>query len=145
MLSFILVPGLIGGLLFALFLRRVRVQDPPARLRLEPPSPGLINMARIRVDGFGGLGLFGMAATVAVFVPRIRAEMSLALVLGLVFAVVLILARRRRGPLTSSSDHPGAHVMFELEDDRSRGRTPTGGGGNGPSGARRALVTVHPR
>ena len=143
----ILIPGLIGGVIVALLLLRFRTAtpDPPERSRLEPPTPGLINMARIRVDGFGGLGLFAMALAVATFVPRIRAEMSIALVLGIVLAATLILLRRRRGPLTSSSDHPGAHTMFELEDESRAARTSTLDRKNGDAGGSRRLVTAHPR
>ena len=147
MLSIILIPGLIGGAILALLLARYgrAAKEPPERLRLEFPNPGLINMARIRVDGFGGLGLFAMAVTVAIFVPRIRAEMTLALVLGLVLAAALIMWRRRRGPLTSSSDHPGAHMMFELEDGTRPRRSESNGRGTSDPGGSRRLVTAHPR
>ena len=146
MLSVILIPGLIGGVILALLLRRFRTgpQEPPERLRLEFPSPGLINMARIRVEGFGGLGLFAMAVVVAIFVPRIRAEMSIALILGIVLAAALILLRRR-GPLPSSSDRPGAHAMFEMETgSRPRTSAPDRSRDSDRGGNRR-LVTAHPR
>jgi hypothetical protein len=113
-LLFIVVPGVLGGLLLALFLARVqgRADAPALAKRLEPPSPGLINMARIRINGVGGLGMVAMASAVAAFVPRIRATMLLAFVLGVALAAALI-ARRRNGPLPSSSEHAGAHsTMF---------------------------------
>jgi hypothetical protein len=108
----IVAPGLLGGVLVALLLMRVLLR--PEREgygRLEPPSPSLINMARIRVDGLGGMGMVAMATTVAIFVPRIRATMMIALFLGIALAALLI-ARRRKGPLPSSSCHSGAHSMF---------------------------------
>ena len=52
-----------------------------------------------------------MAVTVAIFVPRIRLTMLIALVLGAAMSAVLI-ARRRKGPLPSSSEHAGAHSLF---------------------------------
>jgi hypothetical protein len=106
----------------------------------------LINMARIRVDGFGGLGLFAMALAVAMFVPRIRVEMGIALILGVLLAAALILLRRRRGPLTSTNDHPGAHLMFDLEDgSRPARRSTVDESRNGDGGGSRRLVTAHPR
>lgn len=139
----ILIPGLVGGLILALLLRRFRTgtDDLPARLRLEPPSPGLINMARIRVGGSGGLGLFAMALAVAWYVPRIRAEMTVGLILGVILAAGLILWRRRRGPLTSSGDGHAAHTMLGL-DNGSRHRSAFDEHGHGSS---RRLATVHPR
>ena len=107
------VPGLIGGLLVALILARAGTRSAAAPgSRLAPPSPSLINMARIRVDGFGGLGMVAMATAVAIFVPRIRLTMAIAMVLGAALAGVLIARRRREGPLPSSSHHSGAHAMF---------------------------------
>lgn len=109
-LLIIVVPGVIGGLILALCMTRVRRHPDPAAVagRLAPPSPGLINMARIRIDGVGGLGMVAMAISVAIFVPRIRTTMALALILGIGLAALMI-ARRRRGPLPSSSEHEGAH------------------------------------
>ena len=138
MLSIILIPGLLGGVILALLLVRYgrAAKEPPERL--EFPNPGMINMARIRVDGFGGLGLFAMAVTVAIFVPRIRAEMGLALILGIVFAAALILWRRRRGPLPSSGDRHGAHTMFDMEDGTThRGSAPKANGTRNGGGSRR--------
>ena len=112
-LIMIVVPGLLGGILVALGLMRLRVRsEVGGNDRLEPPSPGLINMAHIRVGGVGGLGLVAMAATVAIFVPRIRLTMSLALLLGVTLAAALIAFRRHTQPLPSSSKHSGAHSMF---------------------------------
>jgi hypothetical protein len=60
-------------------------------------STDVINMARIRVAGVGGLGLIAMAAVVAWFIPRIGQTLLIGLVLGIVLAVAMILRRRRVG------------------------------------------------
>jgi hypothetical protein len=125
-LIIIVVPGLLGGILVALLILHVRRgPESAAPGRLEPPSPGLINMARIRINGIGGLGMVAMATTVAVFVPRIRATMTIALLLGAALAALLIAQRRRKGPLPSSSHHAGAHAMFVIdgEHEPASGRT----------------------
>jgi len=115
-LIMIVVPGLLGGIVVALGLMRVGVRpEDGSNAPLQPPSPGLINMAHIRVGGIGGLGMVAMAATVAIFVPRIRLTMAVALFLGMALAAVLIAVRRRTEPLPSSSQHAGAHSMFISE------------------------------
>jgi hypothetical protein len=115
-LIIIILPGLLGGVVLALLFSRFRGEsgialgDP----RLEPPTTNLINMAHIRVAGVGGLGMVAMAITVAIFLPRIRLTMAIAVVLGAALAAVLIALRRRQGPLPSSNQ-PGAHAMFSIE------------------------------
>lgn len=109
----IIVPGLLGGVLFALLFARLHAGQSDADTRLAPPSPGLINMARIRVSGLGGLGMVAMSVVVAIFVPRIRVTMAIALVLGAAMAAVLIAQRRRHSPW--NSQHPGAHSMLPNE------------------------------
>ena len=115
-LLIVLVPGVIGGLVLALLVlpRRSQSQSPVLD-RLAAPSPGLINMAQIPVEGIGGLGLVAMALTVSIFEPRIRTAMAIAFVLGVTLAAVLIALRRRSGPLSSDSQDPGAHVMLHLD------------------------------
>jgi hypothetical protein len=115
-LLIILLPGVLGGILLALLFSRLRTEVQPGadRERLEPPSIGMINMAHIRVNGLGGLGMVAMSIVVAIFVPRIRLTMVLALVLGTAMAALLIAWRRRGGPLPSGND-PGAHSMLMLE------------------------------
>ena len=114
-LLIIIVPGVLGGIVLALLMSRLPApQNRERQSQLEPPSTSMINMARIRIVGVGGLGMVAMAITVAIFVPRIRSSMILAFVLGVVLAMALIAVRRRKGPL-SSSDGPGAHVMFPME------------------------------
>jgi hypothetical protein len=80
----------------------------------------MINMARIRVTGLGGLGMVAMAVTVAIFVPRIRLTMAIALVLGAALAAVLIGFRRKQGPL-GSNNLPGAHSMLTLDPSEADG------------------------
>lgn len=115
-LLIILVPGIVGGLGLALFHARFPgvPEGIPESSPLEQPSTNVINMARIRVKGVGGFGMVAMAATVAIFVPRIRLTMAIALVLGAALAAGLIALRRRQGPLPSGND-PGAHAMFPFE------------------------------
>ena len=120
-LLLILIPGVAGGLLVAFFLAhrpaRPAVSAPVVQRALPPASPSLINMARIQIDGVGGLGMVAMALTVAISVPWIRLSVSLGLVLGAAVAVALITWRRRSGPLASSSRHAGAHSDSWAWDD----------------------------
>ncbi|MGH8639286.1 MAG: hypothetical protein ACREUZ_19295 [Burkholderiales bacterium] len=134
-LIIIVATGLLGGLVMALLF--IRFQQGPDRefgvVRLEPLSTDAINMARIRVAGAGGLGMVAMAVAVSIFVPRIRLTMAIGVVLGAALAAVLIAQRRRNGPLSSSSQRPGAHSMLSIEpppaaaaneDNRSSGGRP---------------------
>jgi hypothetical protein len=111
-LIIIVVPGILGGILLAILLSRTHVPEKPgADSRLEPMSTSMINMSRIRVSGVGGLGMVAMAVVVAIFEPRIRLTMVIALVLGAVMAGVMIAMRRRKGAL--STNRPGAHTMLD--------------------------------
>ena len=107
-----LIPGLLGGVVIAVLLRRLPWHAeqgqvvPPVG---QPLSSGAINMAHIRVAGEGGLGLVAIAVASAIFVPRIGQTIGLGFVVGAVLAVALVAWRRPKGPLPSSSRHPGAH------------------------------------
>ncbi|MEZ5316396.1 MAG: hypothetical protein R2752_03240 [Vicinamibacterales bacterium] len=154
--AFILIPGVIGGLGVAAYLWwRDRGVAPPASVPDafdEELRPDIINMARIRVSGAGGLGLLAMAAAVALGVPRIGQTMLLAAAGGTVMAVVLILRRRASGPLPSDRNGVGgAHgILFaDGDDDEPTPRDPRAAGhdardGRGDRGgrgdARRAAV-----
>ena len=95
--TLVLVPGLIGGALFALvfFLMNRRAHaDVAIPYRREPLSTDIINAASIKVAGIGGLGLVAMAATVALNTPRIFETVTLGLVLGTVAATIMIIRRR---------------------------------------------------
>ena len=119
-LLIVLIPGVFGGALVALFLAhwpvRPAVAVPAVRRVLPSPSAGVINIARIQIDGVGGLGMVAMAMSVAISVPWIRLSVSLGLMLGAVVAAALI-TWRRSGPLTSSSRHGGAHSDSWAWDD----------------------------
>jgi hypothetical protein len=107
-----LIPGVLGGLVIAVLLRRVPGSGDTglgAPSTGEPMSSGAINMAHIRVAGEGGLGLVAIAVASAIFVPRIGQTIGLGFVLGAVLAVALVAWRRHKGPLPSSSRRPGAH------------------------------------
>jgi hypothetical protein len=113
-LLIILVPGLAGGILLAWLMAsgRVGASARAADRPLAPPSPMLINLARIRVEGFGGLGMVAVAVVVAVVDPRIRFVIGLSALCGTALAVVLIARRRRSGALPSGGTDGGAHRLL---------------------------------
>jgi hypothetical protein len=115
----ILVPGFLGGLVIALLLMKLQRRSHSCVLddeaRDEKLSSDAINRAHIRVAGVGGLGLVAMAIVVALTLPSIGWSMALGLVLGVLFAVVLILLRRRQGPMPSSGRHAGANTSLSIE------------------------------
>jgi len=116
--TLLLVPGILGGLVIAWLITRLRgrrpnaLMDEPADLRI---STDVINIAHIRAAGLGGLGLFAMAVVVALFVPSIRLALSVGLASGAVLGVILILRRRRTGPLPSSSGTAGANNVLSID------------------------------
>jgi len=120
-ITLLIVPGFVGGALVALCLVRAHRRSTQADRALAHDGDGVmtdaINMAHIRVAGVGGLGLVAMALLVAVFVPSIGASLALGAALGTVFAVVLIVWRRRTGPMASSGRRPGAKTMLSIETD----------------------------
>jgi len=121
----ILIPGLFGGLVLALLIRGSRRGSPSTfvPIHLAAPSPTLINMANIRVEGVGGLGLVGAVVIVAINDSRIGVATILALVLGAGLAFVLIAMRRRTGSLPSAGDGPDDRSVLHLErEGRSRQR-----------------------
>lgn len=118
----ILIPGLIGGLILALLIAS-KWQGTPSTVvpgRLAAPSPALINIAHIQVEGVGGLGLVAVAVAVALVDPRIRLAMIVAAVFGTGLALVLIAMRRGTGALPSGGDGPGDRSILGLEGDRRR-------------------------
>lgn len=121
-LLLILIPGLIGGLVLALLIagRRQGTASTFVPRRLAPPSPALINMAHIQVEGVGGLGLVAVAVAVAIVDPRIRLTLIVAAVLGTGLALVLIALRRRTGALPSGGDGPDDRSLLHLDGDRRR-------------------------
>jgi hypothetical protein len=129
-LLMILIPGLFGGVVLALLIAASRRGSPPTfvPIHLAAPSPNLINMAHIRVEGVGGLGMVGAIVIVAVSDSRIRLAMIMALVLGGGLALVLIAVRRRTGPLPSAGGGPEDRSMLHLAGTwRSRQRRQVSG------------------
>jgi hypothetical protein len=120
----ILIPGLFGGLVLALLIRGSRRGSPSTfvPIHLAAPSPTLINMANIRVEGVGGLGLVGAVVIVAINDSRIGLATILALVLGAGLALVLIAMRRRTGSLPSAGDGPEDRSVLHLEREGRRRR-----------------------
>lgn len=121
------VPGVIGGVVLAFLFVKLRERrngsGGDAAFRNEPLSTDVINMSRIRVAGIGGLGLVAMAVTVALNVPRIGQTLSAGLVFGALLAAILILRRRREGPMPSSGRRAGANTTLSIDaaaraDDR---------------------------
>ena len=132
-LLLVVVPGLLGGLIIALIViarpRGRRAKTAADAFSSDFPSTDVINAARIRVAGIGGLGLVAMATVVALFVPRIRFSLGLGLGLGVLFAAMLILRRRREGPMPSSGRRLGANTTLSIdspqESDDERDRDPS--------------------
>ena len=117
----ILLPGILGGLVVAwlIALRPGRTSSTFVPRRLEAPSPALINMAHIRIEGLGGLGMVAAVVAVAIADSRIRGAVLLAAVLGIGVALGLIAIRRRTGALPSGGDGPDDRSLLHL-DPRTR-------------------------
>ena len=105
-LVFVLIPGVFGGLVLALILagNRWKRSTTVVPRRLAAPSPALINMARIPVEGVGGLGMVAAVIAVAVTDPRIRVATIVAAILGGGLALLLIAMRKHNGSLPSGGD-----------------------------------------
>ena len=121
-LLIILIPGLLGGLVLAFLIARNRRSTPPTFVprRLEAPSPSLINMAHIKIEGLGGLGMVAAVIAVAIADPRIRLAIIIAFVLGAGLALALIAARRRSGSLPSGGNDHDDRSMLHLNADLPR-------------------------
>jgi hypothetical protein len=116
-LLILLVLGLFGGLVLSVVLARNRRGTPATFVprRLAAPSPALINMANIRVEGIGGLGMVAAVIAVAIADSRIRVAIIIALVLGSGLAFALIALRRRDGPLPSAGDGPDDRSILHID------------------------------
>ena len=125
-LLILLFLGVVGGLVLSVAIGRNRRGTPPTFVprRLEPPTPALINMAHIRVEGIGGLGMVAAVIAVAIADSRIRLAIIIALVLGCGLALTLILLRRRDGSLPSAGDGPDDRSMLHIDSDRRRPLSP---------------------
>jgi hypothetical protein len=116
----IAVAGFLGGLAIALLfvgLRRGRHTGTSAADAFsgDPLGTDVINIARIRVAGIGGLGLVVMALVVAAAIPRIGQTLALGFGLGAVLAAILIIRSRRQGPLSSSGRSAGANTTLSID------------------------------
>jgi len=114
-----MVPALVGGLIVALLLalfhqRSSRLREPLPR-RHDAPLVDPINIAHIRVTGIGGVGLVLLAFVVATYIPGIRVSLAIGAALGIVFSLILIVRRRRTGPLPSSGQRPGANTTLSID------------------------------
>ena len=121
-LLFVLVPGLLGGFVLALLIALKR-QGPPSVVvprRLAAPSPSLINMAHIQVEGIGGLGMVAAVVAVAIADPRIRLATIIALALGAGLAWLLIAIRRRSGGMPWSGDGTDNRFTLRIDSDERR-------------------------
>ena len=137
-LVMILIPGTLGGLALALLIPRLRRSTPVVVPHdLEPASPALINMAHIKVDGIGGLGLVAAVLAVAAFDPRIRLAILGAAALGTVLAFALIALRRSTGALPSGSDGPDGRLPLGLDRGPAAARITEPPERPVPNGARR--------
>ena len=142
--TLLMVVAFVGGLFVALLLalfhqRSSRVREPLPR-RDDAPLVDAINIAHIRVTGIGGLGFVLLALAVAAYIPSIGVSLATGAALGIVFAVVLILRRRRIGPLPSSGGRPGANTTLSIEMSESASDDQTKDSVNR---SRTSLVTAH--
>ncbi len=108
--------GVSGGLAVAVLIPVLRLGRRALVVprRLAQPSPAIINMAHIPVDGVGGLGLVAAVVVVALWDPRIRIAMTGAAVLGAGLALGLSAIRRRAGTPPFDGDDPGDRSMLHL-------------------------------
>jgi hypothetical protein len=112
---------LAAGAVLALVMRRFggppRTQPTGSSDRFADSITDVINVSRIRVTGIGGLGLVAIALAVAIELPRVGLSLVVALGGSIVAAACVILFRRRRGPLGSDGEQPGARTMLIAGDD----------------------------
>lgn len=119
-LLIVLVPGVFGGLVLALLLagNRWKRSTIVVPRRLAAPSTVLINMARIPVEGVGGLGMVAAVIAVAVTDPRIRVATIVAAILGGGLALLLIAMRKHNGSLPSGGDGTDDVSTLHLDAER---------------------------
>lgn len=129
-IAFVVVAGILGGLAIAgLSLKRGQRRQPnrpSVGVRDQLLSTDVINMARIRVAGVGGLGLVAMAGVVAWGLPRVGQTVIVGAVLGTLLAVALIVSRRRAGPMPSSGQRAGANVTLSIDQQGRAGEERSG-------------------
>jgi hypothetical protein len=112
------IAGAVGGLAMAVWLFRFNRTHSANPLDAGAPQDGptdIINMAHIRVEGVGGLGLLLIAIAVAMNIPQIGKSMAAGLLLGGLMAIVLIRRRMASGPMPSSGRRPGANTTLAID------------------------------
>lgn len=119
--ALVAVLGLVGGVVIALVSVRIHGRSLARRDPFEKDAPtDVINMARIRVAGIGGLGLVAMALVVAIALPGVGIPLAAGAVLGVLLAVLLIAFRSRSGPMPSSGERMGANTTLSIDAPRRR-------------------------
>ena len=121
-ITLVILPGVFGGIVIAFVVTRFQRQSLGRVDPFQSISTDVINVARIRVAGLGGLGLVAMAVVVAVAVPRIGVPLAIGLVLGAVLAVLLVALRNRTGAMPSSGRQPGANTTLAIDTPAADGR-----------------------
>jgi hypothetical protein len=115
LLDFVVGFGFAAGIVLAVLSVHWRRQSFRRTDPFEAVSTDVINAARIRVAGIGGLGLVAMAAVVALAVPRIGIPVGVGAGLGILLAAVLIALRHRSGALPSSGERLGANTTLSID------------------------------
>jgi hypothetical protein len=115
--ALVAILGLLGGIALALVSVRVHGRSLPRRDPFQGEAPtDVINMARIRVAGVGGLGLVAMALVVAIALPGVGIPLAAGAGLGVLMAVLLIAFRSRSGSLPSSGERMGANTTLSIDN-----------------------------
>jgi hypothetical protein len=112
--------GIAGGVVLAFVLMRLHRWS-RARRSDEIVHPGeisadVINMSHLQVVGAGGLGLVIMCAMVAIVIPPVGLSLGAGCLCGTIVAIVLIRRRGKAGPISSSSQHPGANTTLMIDE-----------------------------
>ena len=118
--------GLIGGAVVALALlwlhRRSQHDVEEELVHPEPVSFDVINFSHLQVVGLGGLMLVITCAMVAIFIPPVGISLGVGSLAGTAVSILLIVRRRKTGPISSSSRSPGANTTFHLDDEEEAKR-----------------------
>lgn len=98
MLAAAVLVAVVGGWLLAgmlAMMNRRASSGVVTRSPTEPLSPDAINMAHIKVEGVGGLGLIAAGMLIAIYLPEIGVSLLTGVGLGAALAVGLIAYRSR--------------------------------------------------
>lgn len=118
----ILVAAVGGGLLAGLLtLTNRKVSSTVVtRSAIEPLSPDAINMAHIKVEGIGGLGLMAAGVIVAISLPEIGVSLLAGVGLGAGIAVGLIAYRSHVSATGAGGSDGQPPSVLMLEDHAVR-------------------------